>query len=47
MENSTFKLNKSFFNIKEIIKKAFCVVGHVSEFKNVELVEAEVLNDDA
>lgn len=47
MENSTFKLNKSFFNIREVIKKAFCVVGHAAELRNVQLVEAEVLNEDA
>ena len=39
MENSTFRLNKSFFNISKIIQKAFGVVRHVAELKKIELVE--------
>lgn len=42
MENSTFKLNKSFVNISNIVQKAFNIVGHVADLKNVSLVEAEV-----
>jgi signal transduction histidine kinase len=47
MENSTFKLNKSFVNISNIVQKAFNIVGHVADLKNVSLVEAEVLEEDA
>jgi signal transduction histidine kinase len=38
MENSTFKLNKEFFNINVTIKKVFDLVGHVAQKKNVQLV---------
>jgi hypothetical protein len=33
MENSTFKLNKEFFSVPEIVKKAFDIVNHVAERK--------------
>lgn len=42
MENCSFKLNKEYFNITEIIKKAFGVVQHVANLKEVELVEVPV-----
>lgn len=38
MENNTFKLNKGYFSMTETVKKAFGVVGHVAEKKNVALV---------
>jgi signal transduction histidine kinase len=38
MENNTFKLNKGYFSMTETVKKAFGVVGHVAEKKNVTLV---------
>ena len=37
LENSTFKLNKDFFSIFDVIKRAFSLVSHVSEKKNVSL----------
>jgi hypothetical protein len=37
MENSTFKLNKEFFSIFDVINRAFSLVGHVAEKKNVTL----------
>jgi hypothetical protein len=37
MENSTFKLNKSFFSMFEVIESAFGVVSHVADKKEVEL----------
>jgi hypothetical protein len=30
MENSTFKLNYSFFNLTEVIERAFGMVSHVA-----------------
>ena len=44
MENSTFKLNKSYFSIFEVIKKAFSMVSHVAKKKNVALEEPTILN---
>jgi signal transduction histidine kinase len=37
MENSTFKLSKSFFSLNEVINKAFEVVDHVASKKKVTL----------
>lgn len=45
MENNTFKLNKDFFNIFDVINAAFNVVSHVSTKKKIELV-APVVNDE-
>jgi hypothetical protein len=45
MENNTFKLNKDFFNIFEVIKDACSVVSHVSNKKNIEII-APVVNED-
>lgn len=42
MENSTFKLNKEFFSIRNTIKKVFSVVGHIADKKNVQLVKIPV-----
>lgn len=33
MENSTFKLNKGYFSIFDVINKAFSLVSHVAEKK--------------
>lgn len=35
---STFKLNKAYFDITEVIKTAFSVVGHIAQHKNVDFV---------
>jgi len=37
MENSTFKLNKEYFSVQEVINSAFGVVNHIAEKKKVEL----------
>ena len=37
MENSTFKLNKGFFSMFDVINTAFILVGHVAEKKKVVL----------
>ena len=37
MENSTFKLNKTFFSMSDVVKCAFTVVSHVADSKNVTL----------
>ena len=44
MENSTFKLNKSYFSIFEVIQKAFSMVSHVAKKKNVALEEPIIQN---
>jgi hypothetical protein len=33
MENSTFKLNKRFFSVFDVVKSAFGVVQHVADKK--------------
>jgi signal transduction histidine kinase len=38
MEKNTFKLNKDYFNLFEVIDQAFKMVSHVSEKKNVHLM---------
>jgi signal transduction histidine kinase len=38
MENNTFKLNKGHFSLPEIIKKAFSIVNHVAEKKQISLI---------
>lgn len=38
MENSSFKLNKEFFSIRNTISKVFGVVGHIANKKNVRLI---------
>ena len=38
MENNTFKLNKSYFSFTGLIKKAFNVVSHIADKKNITLV---------
>ena len=30
MENSTFRLNKSFFNMHDVVNTAFGIVSHVA-----------------
>lgn len=37
MENSTFKLNKSYFSIFDVINRAFNMVRHVADKKKVTL----------
>ena len=44
MENSTFKLNKSYFSIFDVINRAFSLVGHVADKKQVTLEIAEFSN---
>lgn len=44
MENSTFNLNKSFFSIFDVINKAFSLVSHVANKKQVKL-EAPLVED--
>jgi signal transduction histidine kinase len=38
MENSTFKLNKEYFSVHDVINSAFGVVNHIAEKKKVELI---------
>lgn len=38
MENNTFKLNKCYFSITEVIERAFSVVSHVADKKSVALL---------
>ena len=45
IENSTFKLNKDFFSLFDVIKKAFILVSHVSEKKKVELECQRIENE--
>jgi len=44
MENNTFKLNKGFFSIVDVIYKAFSVVEHVANKKQVRLEHPAVNN---
>lgn len=37
MEKNTFKLNKDFFSIFEVIQKAFMLLSHVSNKQKVTL----------
>jgi len=37
MENNTFKLNKSFFSLTEVIDKACLVVNHIAQKKEIKL----------
>lgn len=37
MEKNTFKLNKNYFSIFDVIEQAFQLVKHVSKKKNVAL----------
>ena len=49
MENSTFKLNKSYFSIFDVIDRAFSLVGHVADKKKVtlELPEIQIKHEEA
>lgn len=38
LENNTFKLNKAYFSIFDVFDKAFSVVSHLAERKNIQLV---------
>lgn len=44
LENSTFNLNKDFFSIFDVINRAFSLVSHVAEKKNVTLQNPKVMN---
>ena len=44
LENSTFNLNKDFFSIFDVINKAFSLVSHVAEKKNVALENPKIIN---
>lgn len=33
LDNSTFKLNKKFFSLHDVIQNAFGVVGHIADRK--------------
>ena len=44
MEQSTFKLNKEYFSIFDVINRAFSLVGHVANKKNVAL-EAPIIEN--
>jgi signal transduction histidine kinase len=46
MENSSFKLNKEFFSIRDTIKKVFGVVSHIANKKNVRLIKEPVAKDE-
>lgn len=37
MESNTFKIHSQFFNLLDVIKQAFMLVGHVAEEKNIKL----------
>ena len=45
MENSTFKLNKDFFSIFDVINRAFSLVSHVADKKKVNLIMPEIKNE--
>lgn len=47
MENSTFRLNKGYFSLFDVIEKAFGVLGHVAIKKEVALVRASVTEEEA
>lgn len=38
MEKSTFKLNENYFSLHDVIQKAFGVLGHIADRKQVQLV---------
>ena len=42
MEKNTFKLNKDFFSIFDVISKAFMLLDHVSNKQQVTLKMPEV-----
>lgn len=42
LEKNTFKLNKAYFSIFEVIDQAFAVVGHIAAKKNIRLVPPEL-----
>jgi signal transduction histidine kinase len=42
MEKNTFKLNKDFFSIFEVIQQAFMLLGHVANKKQVNLLMPQV-----
>ena len=44
MEQSTFKLNKEYFSIFDVINRAFSLVNHVANKKNVVL-EAPIIQN--
>ena len=46
MENNTFKLNKDFFSLFEVINQACSVVSHVSNKKRINLVTQEIDIED-
>lgn len=46
MENSTFKLNKSYFNMSDVFKCAFAVIQHVADTKNVYLELAPISDQE-
>jgi len=37
VESNTFKIHSQFFNLLDVIKQAFMLVGHVAEEKNIKL----------
>jgi signal transduction histidine kinase len=45
MEKNTFKLNKDYFSIFDVIEQAFLLVKHVSKKKSVTLREPKVDNE--
>jgi len=47
MENNTFKLNKGYFSFRDLIGKAFGVVGHIADKKQVALVMEDIPQHEA
>ena len=44
LENSTFKLNKEYFSMFNVIEKAFGLLTHVAKKKNVALKPPQQLD---
>jgi hypothetical protein len=42
MEKNTFKLNKGFFSLIEVIEQAFSVIEHLASKKEIKLVISEL-----
>lgn len=45
LEKTSFKLNKTFFSLFEVIEQSFNVVNHIAYKKNIGLIEPQV-NDE-
>ena len=46
IDKSTFKLNKEFFSLFDVIKQVFQMVSHVADKKMVELISPNISKED-